>query len=246
MQKTYDVYSNLGYWLILLVVLILIAFYPRYFALIAQPMPALVHVHFVLLSLWTGMVIAQPFLIKYKKRPVHRLLGKVSYVLAPLVLLSAFLMIRLSYYRVMDQLQRLGQLTEAEILQKDAAEQAIAVIDLAWFAVFYLLAVINRKNSFVHSRYMVATALTLLGPVVERILALYFGLRHIGPVPLEAGTFILTDAILILLLLKDYRDKQPAKTMLICTSIYLIGQVLFLTSLNTIVWGKLMALMMGA
>ena len=62
---------------------------------------------------------------------IHRMLGKISYVLVPLVLASGFLMIRFSYYRVIDDLQQkaaagLNQLTTDQILQQAAAYEAIA------------------------------------------------------------------------------------------------------------------------
>src|SRR5687768_8868619 len=99
MQKSYNFYYNLGYWVILLFVLTLIAFYSSYLSIIFRPTVPVIHIHFVLMTLWMMMLIAQPFLIKFKKLSVHRLLGKISYVLVPLVLTSAFFMMRHGYYR---------------------------------------------------------------------------------------------------------------------------------------------------
>lgn len=59
------------------------------------------------MALWLIMLIAQPFLIKYKKLSWHRVLGKASYVLVPLILITAFLLIRNEYYRnLMDSIRK--------------------------------------------------------------------------------------------------------------------------------------------
>ena len=94
MQKSYNVYYNLGYWFLLLIVLVFMGFYTSYFSVFFQPKAPIIHIHFTLMVLWIAMLITQPFLIKYKRVAIHRMLGKISYVLVPLVSASAFLMIR--------------------------------------------------------------------------------------------------------------------------------------------------------
>jgi hypothetical protein len=131
MQKSYNIYYNLGYWFLLLILLVLAGFYSSYFLVFFQPSPLITHVHFTLMTLWIAMLIVQPFLIKYKKVAIHRKLGKVSYLLVPLVLVSGFLMIRLSYYRVLDDLHQkaaagLNQFNNEQILKQAAAYEAIA------------------------------------------------------------------------------------------------------------------------
>ncbi|MGZ5246809.1 MAG: hypothetical protein ACXWCR_06875, partial [Flavitalea sp.] len=93
-----SVYNNLGYWFLALIILVFAGFYSTYISVILEAQAPIIHIHFILMALWIAMLITQPFLIKYKKRDLHRKLGKVSYVLVPLVLISAFLMIRYSYY----------------------------------------------------------------------------------------------------------------------------------------------------
>jgi hypothetical protein len=98
MPKSYDVYRNLGYWFLLLIALVFAGFYTTYFSVFLQPKASIIHVHFTLMALWIAMLITQPFLIKYSKLAIHRMLGKTSYVLVPLALVSSFLMVRYSYY----------------------------------------------------------------------------------------------------------------------------------------------------
>jgi thiosulfate reductase cytochrome b subunit len=98
MQKSSNLYQNLGYWFLMFIVLVIAGFYTSYLSTLFDDKPRLVHIHFMLMSLWIIMLITQPFLIKYKKRAIHRKIGKASYVLVPLVLISGFLMMRQSFY----------------------------------------------------------------------------------------------------------------------------------------------------
>ncbi len=235
MEKNYNGYQNLGYWFLSFIVLVFAGFYVTYFSVFLQPRASIFHIHFTLMTLWIGMLIAQPFLIKYKKLALHRMLGKVSYVLVPLVLGSAFLVIRYSYYHFIEDLhqktaQGPDQLSSGQVLQQAAVYEAIAFLYLAWFTLFYGLAVYNRRKTPKHSRYMLATALTLLGPTVDRIMFFIFKLEKLfGLIPIESVSFFIADAVLTVLLLKDYKNKRSTKTLWICLLIYLIGQTLYFT-----------------
>lgn len=250
MRTSYNLYNNLGYWFLLLIVLVAAGFYTPYFTVFFQPTPPLIHIHFTLMALWMGLLIIQPFLIKYKKRALHRKLGKLSYVVVPLVLLSTFLMIRLSYYRFLTELedkgaQGLNHFTNQQLLQQAAVYEAIALVWLFLFALFYALAVINRRRSMVHARYMVAAALPLLGPTVDRIIVFDFKLEKLpGSIPIETAAFVIADMVLALLLWKDYKNNQPTKTLWTCLGIYVLGQALYYTVPGTSGWTSLVTFLM--
>jgi len=250
MLKSYNIYYNLGYWFLLLILLVLAGFYTSYFSVFFHPKPLIIHIHFVLMALWISLLIIQPFLIKYQKRAIHRMLGKISYVLIPLILVSTFLMIRFSYYRFSNDLHQqaalgLNQFNTEQILKQAATFEAIALFWLVVFALFYSLAVINRRNTAVHSRYMVAAALTVLGPTVDRIILFGFKLEKLpGSLPIESAAFFIADAVLALLLWKDYTNKRPTKTLRTALIIYLTGQVLYFTVPGTAIWTNLVTFIM--
>ena len=250
MQKTYNIYHNLGYWFLLWIVLVFAGFYTTYFTKLFDNHPPIIHIHFILMMLWIAMLIAQPFLIKFKKRSTHRLLGKISYVLVPLVLASSFLMIRLSYYRVISNAtesapQTLNQLTNLQVLQQAADLQAIAFFYILWFFIFYSLAVINRRRSQVHARYMVATALTLMGATVDRIMFFVFNMEFLpGGISSMWVAFIIIDIVLAFLLFNDYKNNRPTKTLWICLLIYIPGQILHFAVMGHDWWREFMAFLM--
>ena len=84
-------YKNLGYFLIVLVAFVAVGFFKPYFALIPNFDPSitpLVQVHAILLMSFVALLVAQPLLIRYKNRELHKSLGKLTYFLMPLLVAS--------------------------------------------------------------------------------------------------------------------------------------------------------------
>ena len=100
MQETSDLYKRaIAYWFLLLIPLIAWGFYHTYFSVFFQPHPSIIHLHFALMMMLATMFIVQPLLIRYKKLALHRMIGKISYVVVPLLLITGFFLIRFVYYR---------------------------------------------------------------------------------------------------------------------------------------------------
>lgn len=250
MKKSYNLYHNLGYWFLLFIVLVFAGFYHTYFSVLFQPVKPVIHFHFVLMAIWIAMLIVQPFLIKYKKPALHRLIGRISYVVVPLLLFTTFILIRNEYYDSISDLEKRivpGQspLSTAEILKQAAAQQGLALFYFIWFLVFYLLAIKNKKKSSVHARYMLATSLSLLGPTVDRMIFFVFKMDKLpGSLPIELVAFCMADAVLAVLLLKDYRENRPVKILLTALFIYIIGQALYFSLPGSQIWQTFIELIM--
>ena len=76
--------------MLLLIPLTFAGFYKTYF----EPFPNFgknidiyIHIHAVIASLWIAILIVQPFLIVNKKIALHRSVGKLSYVVFPLLII---------------------------------------------------------------------------------------------------------------------------------------------------------------
>lgn len=231
MQTKQFTYHNLGYWFLLFTVLVFAGFYHTYFVKLLDIKTPIIHIHFLLMGLWISMLITQPFLIKYKKLATHRLLGKVSYVLVPLVLLSAWLLAKSEYHRKIARLTEaasagLNNLSEFEIL-KTASTNPAAIVALILFALFYSLAIRHRKQSAKHSRYMLATALILLGPTVDRIIFINLGInRLLGSSPYFVS-MLMIDLILVIFICLDFKNKRETKTLAYCLLIFVVSQLAF-------------------
>lgn len=234
MQKTYDLYRRgIAYWYLLLIPLIGWGFYQTYFASIFAPRASIIHIHFALMMIWAAMLITQPLLIRHKKLAIHRTIGKASYVVMPLLLITGFLLIRFVYYRDLGTLnQQEGQgastLSSTQALQQTADNVRIIIFYLSWLGFFYFRAILNRRTTSVHARYMVAASLTMIGPTVDRILFFTFGIeKFFGVIPQESLSFLIEDLILGGLLIYDYRNSKRTKTLWTCLLVYIAGQFLY-------------------
>jgi hypothetical protein len=170
------------------------------------------HFHGTVLMSWFLLLILQPLLIRYKKNHLHRKLGKISYLLAPLVCYSIFLVTRMVYLRDITNRPAnsvLGQLS-------------LDIPSIFIFGLFFILAMYNRKDSAVHMRYMIATSLLMIGPGLGRALIIYGGL----PFPVSVSlVYYLMDLLAVLFLVNDIKKGNNYKPFLTITIILIINHL---------------------
>jgi len=154
----------------------------------------IIHIHGVLLMTWLGLLVIQPLLIATGRSELHRTIGKSSYILGPLIIVSLFLVGQSGYHRNLEKMPEPYNL----------AVMALDIRGFFSFAIFWALAMIHRKNPSTHMRFMIGTAILAIGPGVGR------GLVAFGIVPFLA--FTITDVIDLIivgvLLASDIRRKR--------------------------------------
>src|SRR5574338_249967 len=162
------VYRNTSIFIILIMFGIQWGFYKHYTSEFPHfiDKTIIIHVHGIFLMMWLVLLIVQPLLISSGKAKLHRTIGKVSYVLGPLIIITMFLVGRGSYWR------SVGVITEKENL----ATMVLDVRGFITFAIFWALAMSYRKIPASHMRYMIATGMIGIGPGVGRGLINSFGL----------------------------------------------------------------------
>ena len=212
MQK---VYRNTAIFIVLIMFGIQWGFYQTYTSQFPNfiDKTVTIHVHGILLMMWMVLLIVQPLLISTGRAKLHRSIGKVSYVLGPLIIISMFLVGRGSYNR------HIGVFPEKEML-------GVMVLDIRGyisFAIFWALAMLYRKDPSSHMRYMIATGLIAIGPGVGR------GLISLG---VEFPTALtITDTVVLaivgFLLGFDIYKKKNYKPFLVVFIVFLIGAILW-------------------
>jgi len=251
MEKPFEGLQRHAYWFLLLIPLVAAGFYKTYFLVLLEPTDSLIHLHFILMALFVAMLIVQPFLIRYQKFRLHRMIGRISYILVPLLLGSIFLMIRFSYFRFIDDLnnkiqQGTIQLTPKQVLKEAAIFEAIGFVYMGLLAIFYGLAIYNRRNAHVHSRYMIAAALTMLGPTVDRIIFFNTGLEKIaGFIRIETIAFLIADIILAALLIRDYRNNQSTRALWVSLIFFVTIQVMYFVFRKSDGWAGFVTFVMN-
>lgn len=182
--------------------LVVLAFWPLYLSRPFAGIDPYTHLHALIGSLWFGLLIAQPLCIRTRRPALHRSLGRCSYVLAPLFVLSAGL---LSHYR-------LASMSEATFAQEGYSHYLPFYASVA-FSAAYVLGLLYRHVPMAHGRFMLSTAMPLIDPVVGRVLFFYF-----PPLPspwlYQVVTFALATAIAGLLVF-SYRGGPAARRALI-------------------------------
>jgi hypothetical protein len=201
-----------------LFVLLQIAFHPTYLQYFPQfrGFTWIHHIHGALMVSWMIMLVVQPYLIYKGKYKTHRLIGKISYFTAPLILISMFLVTRINY------LTTVGRIPFRDV----AYIQALNFITPLNFSLFYLLAIIHKRDAFKHQRYMIGTAFILLTAILSRILQSSFGTATIEPydffIPLYLGVIVSA-----LLLLNDFLKKENTIPYIIITVVLFFNIMIF-------------------
>lgn len=202
-------YKYLGYFLLLLVPITFAGFFKTYFAQFPnfeEKIGPFIHLHALIASIWILMLIAQPILIFNKKYHLHKKIGRLSYIIFPLLILSFIPHL----------------ITKFET--GDISAMFFPIGDSILLILFYSLAIYNRKKSSRHMRYMIGTALVFLGPTIGRI----------GPILLGWSGFLtqhilygLIYMILITLIFYDKTNNKDYKPYLFIISCFLVHQVIY-------------------
>jgi hypothetical protein len=177
------------------------------------------HFHGLLMLTWMVMLIVQPLLIASGRTALHKMIGKLSYVIAPLMMISIFMVLKMAYFSA---------------LEKMGKEPALGGISLQLpglitFAIFYGLAIWNKNRTAYHMRYMIGTGLLMIGPGLGRALIIYFG----QPFPMGvtlSDYFII--ALAALLLVIDLVRKGPWVPYTIVLTLSVISHFLFANQMS--------------
>jgi uncharacterized membrane protein len=200
-------YRTAVYYFAGLFLLAIAAFWPTYFFPPKYETDWHIHFHGVVMFGWVELLIAQAWLIRAKRNPIHRQLGKVSFVLAPVIVASTLL---LAGYRLRESV------TVDKLYFLYVQLSLIAVFGLS-----YGLAIANRRQSPLHMRYMVCTSLTLVDPIVARLL--YFNLGIDFP-QVQMFTYGLIDAILVALAWHDRKHHPGLRVFPAMLAVFVVSQ----------------------
>jgi len=202
--------------------LALVAFWPSYLSRPGTVSPY-THLHAATAALWMLLLVAQSWAIGARRVGQHRLFGKLSYALAPVLLVSILL---LAHSRIQGMAGGPAYALQTYILY---LQVSLAVL----FGLAYGLAIWNRRSVARHSRFMVCTALTLIDPVVIRLLF------WIDPNPgfnYQWITFGLTDAALVMLIVLERHNRAGRGVFPLMLALFVLAQAPALLGLTDGPW----------
>lgn len=190
-------------WVLLLLGVGVFGFWKPYFGRLSAAQ-GLAHLHALAMLAWIGMLVAQPMLIRGRQLDWHRRIGKASYVVVPLIVISALCLAQLRISEAPPQMLPMQQ----TILYLGLSTSLL-------FVVIWGLGIRYRRVPALHARYMVGTVLTLIDPSLVRVMI--FWVPGVPPPLYQWITFGLIYAILALLIVLDRKSPRgrPAFVVLL-------------------------------
>ncbi|NND44566.1 MAG: hypothetical protein HKN58_04530 [Xanthomonadales bacterium] len=217
-------FRNAFYWFIGLAIVLVLGFWNSYFSKLGEVGHFTHHLHALAMLGWVLVLITQSWLIRTGRNPQHRQVGKLSLLLAPLVVISG----------VMVALYALAN-TKDPMSPGFLGVFWISLFQAALFALFYGLAIRHRRNMKLHARYMVSTALIFLMPGLVRVLFNYVAPLGVW-LPNFYVMFYLPLLIALWLLFLDWRKQQPLRPFMLFSALWAAALGLWLVLPGTELW----------
>ena len=195
-------------WFLALLLLAIPAFWPSYLFPKRYETDWHVHLHGVAMFLWLLLLIVQASLARFGALGWHRALGRTSFVLVPLIVVSTLL---LAHYRMRQGLNR-------ELIYFFAVQVGLMI----QFVIAYSMAILNRHTTAAHQRLMACTALALVDPILARLLAIHLGIE---PPMLQLITYGVVDLILVMLIVRDRMNDEYTWTYEGMLAVFIATQV---------------------
>jgi len=207
-------YGRTPFYLALLLLAGVAGFYPSYLSRLGE-FDLAHHAHGITAFAWMLLLVLQASLIRLRRRPLHRLLGRAAFVLVALFVASGLTMA--------------WAMVHADNPFARAFGPRLAVTDLSSIAAFvaaFALAIRHRRNIHLHARYMAATGLLILPPALARLAANTVpGVKgfvmafHVG--------YFLTELAVALLIAQAWRARQPMRPFVLLLGLLVLQQLAF-------------------
>ncbi len=225
MDKTYK-----NIWILFLSVLVVIflGFYKTYFGILDsfEEISTALHLHTLLFLFWFAMLFIQPYLIRKKKFRLHRIIGKSSYILVPLLVISVFFVAKQQYIRDIGLMSR----------DQCIANLIVPLPQIALFVGFYIMSIVHRKNVGFHVRYIVSATLVLIGPGIGRFFILGLGLTFQEAV---MASFLVTELVALGLILYDRKNGNNPKPYVILLGLFIFTHIAWFFLPQSVLWQTL-------
>jgi hypothetical protein len=205
-----------------LLALAMITFWPTYVSLPPSANSPYTHFHAMVATLWVLLLIAQPMLIRSGRVRTHRALGKVSWGLAPVFVIAVVL---LAHNRISG--------LEGPAFQMQSFILYLQISLTCVFALSYGLAMATRKSMVHHARFMVCTGLTLIDPVVIRLL---LWIDRTPDWNYWWLTFGLTDLVLLVLIWLERNARRGRGVFPAMLVVFVVAQIPALFQLTGQAW----------
>lgn len=225
-----SIFQKSAFWLLLFFAFAVWGFWRSYFSLPDKDISFYLHFHGIAMTLWCLMLIGQAFLIRFKKYRIHRFVGKTSYFIFPILIISTFLLIHF-------RLSSASSINSGVLRAMSLMSNATLVL-----MIIYGLGMYFRKDPLTHARYMICTIFPLFTPVTDRIIYNYIP-QLIPLAPTIEGRpfvpfygFLMADLIVIGLAVWDWKTHKRKDAFLIVLGLLLMYHISMFTFYKFSFW----------
>jgi hypothetical protein len=162
-----------------IIVVVLLGFVPDSIKLVASvqsgerpPLPAILHVHAVLMGSFLVLMLTQTILVAIGRVDLHRKLGRIAFVLAPALIVVGFLLVPVSYHYHWHVAQMAPPAVRQKLLHPFRFDIILLVQILSGllFSIFITIGLwARRSNPGLHKRMMLIAPTTVLGAAITRM-----------------------------------------------------------------------------
>ena len=216
-------YRHAHYYLLLLIVLTGIVFWPIYFSVLPTASTAL-HIHGFSASLWIALLTLQSWAIHQGRNDLHRAIGIASLAIFPFFFAGSVLIVHTMAVNFAS-----GDLFDGQFGARFAAFDLVAVPAIAFL---FWSGLRWRRKVHLHARYMFATVFFLFEPIFSRLLLQYVpGLQLTPPefarLPLDVE--LANFGALLFALALAWKQPKHARPWLVTGALLGLQMILFPT-----------------
>lgn len=215
-------FDQLGVFVLVLMIVVWFGFGPSYFERIVGHAPGFsfyFHFHAFCMVVWLLTVFVQPILIRRGMIKEHRQVGKLSYGLFPVMIISILLLIH-------------SQLNEAK--GAIGGDFFVPFKDVVIMVFSYIFGIYWRSNVAVHSRFMIASMIPMIEPALVRMFV------NSLPVGIVDYSYLLTilvvDTTILSLAIKDLSNGRLKWIFLSLLIVMILFQAMILLGITEVEW----------
>jgi hypothetical protein len=195
-------YTRAWLYFLLAMAVIIAGFVPSFFTKLPTT-DAWHHLHGMTATAWLTLLVVQPLLYSRGNLKLHRKLGKISFLLVPMLAVGGTKMIQL-------MIQGRDHYPPLEAFRLSFLDS----VSLIFFITFFVLAITHVRTTALHARYMAATVILLLPPGLGRLLFNTVPAVNTFTIDLHICFAVMEIAVLLLLLDDKRRDGHFSKPYL--------------------------------
>jgi len=207
-----EMYAHAHWYVLSLFIVVFAGFFHTYFAKLSST-DLIHHLHAITAIGWMVLVVLQSWFITHGRAKWHRAFAKLSFFILPMLVITGLFMVHAILAREPIKIGNPGVIFAFADLTS-----------LVYLAMYYVMAIVYRRDVAQHQRFMLATVLVVFPPALGRVLLQQVPLHwSVGGV--LAAIYVFSEIIVIVLLVRDWRRERTVYYAYGFASVYFLFEI---------------------